>query len=57
MMLCKPARPDLKVLDPVTLKPLPADGAEVEETSSYWARRIQDGDVVAVDPKPKKGGL
>lgn len=49
----KPA-PDLQVRDPFTKQPLPADGAEVP-ASTYWLRRIKDGDVLVVssDTKPQ----
>lgn len=36
----------LLVRDPWTKQPLPADGAEVPETS-YWLRRLKAGDVLA----------
>lgn len=34
----------MRVLDPVTRKPLPEAGAEVPR-SVYWLRRLRDGDV------------
>lgn len=40
----------LVVRDPSTYAPLPEDGAEVELTS-YWQRRIADGDVTVAEPK------
>lgn len=46
-MFLKP-RPGLKVRDPISKFHLPADGAEVQE-SSYWIRRLADGDVVVVN--------
>jgi Protein of unknown function (DUF2635) len=42
----KPA-PGLQVRSPGTGRVLPADGEEVE-MSSYWHRRLRDGDVVEV---------
>lgn len=39
------------VPDPKRGDLLPADGREVE-FSSYWQRRLNDGDVVAADQKP-----
>lgn len=33
---------------------LPKEGDTVSN-SAYWQRRLQDGDVVAVDPKATKG--
>ena len=35
---------DLTVRDPVTREPLPPGGAEVPR-STYWLRRLRDGDV------------
>lgn len=46
-MRLKPAREGLIVLDPATYLPLPSEGADVPETS-YWQRRLLDGDVVEV---------
>lgn len=37
--------PGLRVVDPVTRQPLPAEGKEVER-SSYWIRRLLDGDAI-----------
>ena len=48
-MFVKPA-PGLVVRDPVTKFPLPAEGREVQ-LSSYWQRRLNSGDVVAI-PSP-----
>jgi len=39
----KPAL-NLRVVDPVTRKPLPPEGVEVERTT-YWLRRLREGDV------------
>ncbi len=51
----KPATPDLVVRDPVTTKALPAGGKAVPMTT-YWRRRLKDGDVVeATDKKPAAG--
>jgi hypothetical protein len=52
-MKVAPAKPGLIVRDPITLKPLPEEGAEVESTT-YWKRRLKVGDVVAVSDKPAK---
>lgn len=41
-------RAGVLVRDPYTLRPLPAEGAEVEQ-SPYWLRRIDDGDVEQVE--------
>ena len=51
----KPATPELVVRDPVTAKALPAEGKAVPMTT-YWRRRLKDGDVVeATDKKPAAG--
>lgn len=44
----KPA-PKKTVFDPATKKPLPEEGALVED-SAYWRRRLADKDVVRIDP-------
>lgn len=57
----KPARPGLIVSDPEHGNlPLPPEGREVG-LSSYWFRRLEDGDVVRMDsseraakPPPRK---
>ena len=55
-VVLKPATPGLRVLDPVTLSPLPDDGVEVE-LNSHWQRRLNDGDVViAEQAEPAKKG-
>lgn len=46
------------VRDPKSKQPIPAEGAEVER-SSYWLRRLKDGDVVETTrkkPAAKIGG-
>lgn len=45
-------KPGLRVLDPDTLIRLPAEGAPVVMTS-YWYRRIADGDVTVQEPAAK----
>ena len=40
-------RMDLRVRDPITKECLPVEGMEVER-SSFWIRRIKDGDVSVV---------
>lgn len=47
-MFVRPA-PGMKVRDPDSRLPLPAEGREVPE-SSYWVRKIRSGDVVLADP-------
>lgn len=47
-MYIKPAE-DRKVRDPQTKRHVPAEGAEVPE-SSYWLRRVKDGDVLVANP-------
>lgn len=37
----------LRVIDPMTTRPLPNDGANVVP-STYWTRRLQCGDVESV---------
>ena len=50
----KPARSDLVVREPGTMKRIPAEGQKVAN-SSYWRRRLAKGDVVEARPpaKPK----
>lgn len=45
----KPAKAGLIVRDPDTGKPLAEDG-EVKTRSTYWIRRIKQGDVTAATP-------
>ncbi|ATG74328.1 hypothetical protein AN401_11730 [Zobellella denitrificans] len=47
----KPA-PGRFVRDPLTLAPLAAEG-ERKPRSSYWLKRLRDGDVIETDVKPK----
>lgn len=47
-MFVKPA-PGLKVRDPDSRLHIPEEGAEVPE-SSYWLRRLSDGDVLTCAP-------
>lgn len=49
----KPAREGLKIMDPKTGAALPFRAVEVEDTS-YWRRRIADGDLIAVKTKTNK---
>lgn len=51
-MHVRPAREGLIVLDPTSYHPLPPAGAEVPR-SSYWLRRLADGDVVLVEKAPR----
>lgn len=49
--LLAPARPGLVVVDPDHGGlPLPPEGREVA-LSSYWIRRLGDGDVVRLEPE------
>lgn len=41
----------LRVVDPLTGKPLPPEGAWVAP-STHWLRRLGDGDVVEAEPPP-----
>jgi hypothetical protein len=50
-----PTRPEVKVLDPTTGAHIPSEGAEVER-STYWLRRLRDGDVKAGEPKKAPRG-
>jgi hypothetical protein len=43
-------KPGVKVRDPQTRLHLPPDGAEKSE-SSYWLRRLRDGDVTVDEPQ------
>lgn len=45
MMKVKPAVEGAVIRDPNTMLPLPAEGAEVPETS-YWIRRLNSGELV-----------
>lgn len=49
-LLIKP-RAGVQVRDPVTLQHVPETGIEVEDTDTYWARRLADGDMVPVVPE------
>lgn len=46
------SKPGLKIRDPHSKLPIPAEGIEVSETDTYWARRLADGDVVEVTAAP-----
>lgn len=54
-----PAREGLVVIDPATQKAIEAGGAEVPR-NGYWTKRLQQGDVVIVEPverdKRKRAG-
>ena len=39
----------MKVRIPGTTDFLPDEGAEVDDSSTYWAARVRDGDVVVVE--------
>lgn len=52
-LFVKPARKGLIVRDPQTGQPLSYEGEQKPDTT-YWRRRLRDGDVVA--PTPAKGG-
>jgi len=45
--------PGLRVLDPVTYEPLPAEGA-IKSMTTYWRRRLRDGDVTKGQPPRKR---
>ena len=56
-MKVKPAIPGQVIRDPASKLPLPAEGAEVPESSQYWQRRLFFRDVVRVDESPMPTGL
>jgi len=43
---------DLVVRDPITNRPLPAEGAE-KPLSPYWLRRIKDRSVIRMEAKAR----
>lgn len=45
-------KPGLVVRDPITLDPLPPEGAE-KPRNQYWLRRVSDGDVIETK-RPKQ---
>jgi len=45
--------PGLVVRDPATRAPLPPEGAELTD-STYWQRRLIDGDVILVQTPPEQ---
>ncbi len=51
-IVVKPAA-GLRVLDPDTRQPLPAEGAEVPR-NTYWERRLNDGDVTLAAKSKKE---
>lgn len=53
MPLLKP-KDGLIVRDPETLLPLPAEGKEFAELSTFWIRRLNCGDVQLIEKKGAK---
>ncbi|MDD9911655.1 MAG: DUF2635 domain-containing protein [Alphaproteobacteria bacterium] len=49
-LFVRPARKKLKVRNPETGQHLPAEGMHVTQ-STYWLRRIKDGDVLTTQVK------
>lgn len=47
-MKVKPVDPAAVIRDPVTKRQLPAEGADVPE-SSFWIRRLTGGEIVRID--------
>ena len=47
-MRVKPVDPNAVIRDPVTLRPLPAEGGDVPE-NTFWVRRLRAGEVVRID--------
>ncbi len=52
-LIVKPRDPKLCIRDPKTKKRLPQRAAAVPATS-YWHRRLRDGDVIELDSVPKR---
>ena len=52
MIHLKPA-PGKRVRDPQSKKVLEEKGIKVDAIDTYWFRRIEDGDVVIVEPEKK----
>lgn len=50
-MKVRPATAGAVIRDPHTKRPLPDDGGRVPDTT-FWRRRLRDGDVVLVDEPP-----
>lgn len=44
----KPANKDVMVRDPESMKPLKTEG-ETKPRTTYWLRRIADGDVIDIE--------
>jgi hypothetical protein len=54
-MRVKPAA-GRKVRDPKTMKFIPEEGIELKQLSTYWTKRLQDGDVLEVNDAPSSSG-
>jgi hypothetical protein len=52
----KPAISGTVIRDPHTTRALPDDGADVPPTS-FWYRRLRDGDVIPAEEPPAPTGL
>jgi hypothetical protein len=52
-MFVKP-KEGVRVLVPGAKRMMPESGMEVSDTDLYWARRLVQGDVEAVEPAPAK---
>lgn len=48
-MMVKPVNPAAVIRDPITHRPLPAEGGEVPQ-SNFWLRRLRAGEVTRIDP-------
>lgn len=55
-MIVKPAKSGLVIRDPFTKRALADEGGRVPDTS-FWRRRIADGDVVLVEERDEPTGL
>ncbi len=51
-MFVKPAKTGLIIRDPESHEPIPEKGREVPDTT-FWRRRIKDGDVVSAGPEKR----
>lgn len=52
-MFIVPSNKGVILRDPVTMRPIPEEGAEVQE-NSYWRRRLADGDAILVESTEDK---
>lgn len=55
-MKVKPVVPGAIIRDPVTRRPLPQEGGEVQD-NIFWRRRLRDGEVVLVEASTPPTGI